>query len=133
MEIKRRLHCVYTILTPATLLPLPFLLLPPLSPPPPPLLLLYLSFVHSPPSPFTPFTWSAYHFSTARRLLIGRVIRVGQIAGELRRRALEVVFAEWTGSGFQEVNEDSYLIWEQSDWWMKPWLNELAKKSPLLL
>lgn len=52
-----------------------------------------------------------------------------QIAKELRKRAEEVVFADWTGSGFKTVNTDSYPVWQANNWWMLPWEDKLEDKT----
>lgn len=45
-----------------------------------------------------------------------------QIARDLRARATEVAFLEFTPSGFTEVTEEIYSLWAKNGWWMTPWL-----------
>ncbi|CAB1108130.1 unnamed protein product [Ectocarpus sp. CCAP 1310/34] len=52
-----------------------------------------------------------------------------EIAKELRKRAEEVVFADWVGSRLKPVNTDSYPVWEANNWWMCPWEEMLGEKA----
>lgn len=52
-----------------------------------------------------------------------------QIAEQIRQRAEEVVFAEWTTSNFRPVNTDSYRVFEENGWWLLPWAEILAEEE----
>ena len=36
-----------------------------------------------------------------------------------------MVFSEFKGSVFDDVNTESYLFWKANGWWMAPWHGKL--------
>lgn len=67
--------------------------------------------VHQPPPPHAPPRLN----STA----------VEQIAKTLRERWVEVAFAEWVDSNFQEIDTRAFYVWATYNWWIAPWWDQV--------
>lgn len=51
------------------------------------------------------------------------------MADKIRVRMAGVVAKDYANSSYEDVNEDSYYVWADNDWWIIPWYDILQEEE----
>lgn len=51
------------------------------------------------------------------------------MADKIRVRMAGVVAKDYANSSYEDVDEDSYYVWADNDWWIIPWYDILQEEA----